>query len=221
MDNTRRWHYSLTENHDTISMKTLTVKCVRDFDFSKPKDWKDISEHDIDNINWKEYPYKPQVNFKIAHNGEMLFIHYNVKENYQVRAEGTKDQDPVWQDSCVEFFIEDKIPQYHNFEFNSRGICLSALGINRKNRTPRNSDELQQIIRLASGVVTENKTHKWSLIVGIPFDILKLKSGETYSANFYKCGDKTEVPHYISWNKIETITPDFHCPAFFGKILLE
>ena len=29
-------------------------------------------------------------------------------------------------------------------------------------------------------------------------------------ANFYKCGDKTAHPHYVSWAPINTPQPDFH-----------
>jgi hypothetical protein len=41
---------------------------------------------------------------------------------------------------------------------------------------------------------------------------------ETLRANFYKCGDGTSVPHYLSWNQVITETPDFHRPEFFGEI---
>ena len=36
------------------------------------------------------------------------------------------------------------------------------------------------------------------------------------SANFYKCGDDTTKPHYISWNPVKSINPDFHRPEHFG-----
>jgi hypothetical protein len=41
---------------------------------------------------------------------------------------------------------------------------------------------------------------------------------ETIRANFYKCGDSTAVPHYLSWSHIATETPDFHRPEFFGEL---
>ena len=40
-------------------------------------------------------------------------------------------------------------------------------------------------------------------------------------ANFYKCGDKTAHPHYLSWSPIDTPKPDFHRPDFFGELLLD
>ncbi len=38
------------------------------------------------------------------------------------------------------------------------------------------------------------------------------------SANFYKCGDKLTVPHFVTWNSIGTNKPDFHQPKFFGEL---
>ena len=34
----------------------------------------------LDMVNWKDYPYKPEVSFRIAHTGREILLHYNVKE---------------------------------------------------------------------------------------------------------------------------------------------
>ena len=31
-------------------------------------------------VNWKDYPYKPEVSFRIAHTGREILLHYKVKE---------------------------------------------------------------------------------------------------------------------------------------------
>ena len=57
--------------------------------------------------------------------------------------------------------------------------------------------------------------------VEIPFETMEIpyeKLPESLRANFYKCGDGTSVPHFLSWSHIETETPDFHCPEFFGNM---
>ncbi|MDU5344496.1 MAG: carbohydrate-binding family 9-like protein, partial [Prevotella bivia] len=46
-------------------------------------------------------------------------------------------------------------------------------------------------------------------------------SGLTMKANFYKCGDKTDQPHFLSWQKVDLPKPDFHRPEFFGTIIFE
>ena len=57
----------------------------------------------------------------------------------------------------------------------------------------------------------------------IPLSILGLDTDhkpEKLLGNFYKCGDATEMPHYLSWNPIQTERPDFHRPEFFGELYL-
>lgn len=41
------------------------------------------------------------------------------------------------------------------------------------------------------------------------------------NANFYKCGDKLQTPHFLSWNPINLEKPNFHCPEFFGTLNFE
>ncbi|MFA5695554.1 MAG: carbohydrate-binding family 9-like protein, partial [Proteiniphilum sp.] len=46
-------------------------------------------------------------------------------------------------------------------------------------------------------------------------------SRQQIRANFYKCGDETAEPHYISWSPIDLPAPDFHAPQFFGLLEME
>ena len=45
--------------------------------------------------------------------------------------------------------------------------------------------------------------------------------GKEIRANFYKCGDELDKPHYLSWNPINLEKPNFHCPEFFGTLFFE
>lgn len=200
---------------------TLIVKYISDCDARSNNTWDSISEYKIACINWAEYPYQPEVSLRTLHNGDMLFIRYDVIEQYPVRVHNKQDQDPVYQDSCVEFFILDETNQYHNFECNANGVVLSARGENRNNRISKSLEELKGIIRYPSGVETIGKNYHWSLVIGIPFASVGLARGHSYRANFYKCGDLTDKKHYLSWHPINTQTPDFHCPQYFGAIEIE
>ncbi len=183
----------------------------------------------IDSVNWPElFPAKPPTKFIIARSTNSIFIHYKVHEK-QIRAIYIKDQDPVWQDSCVEFFCQlPNSTTYFNFEFNCIGTCLAT---ERKGREedvrPFSSNKMTQIKRYASlgNEPFEEKKgdFDWHLTVEIPFSLLNIDTRNlpTYiKANFYKCGDKTSVPHYLSWNPIQTEKPDFHRPKFFGELQL-
>jgi len=65
---------------------------------------------------------------------------------------------------------------------------------------------------------------EWYLTVEIPFQLMGVDTvarPETIRANFYKCADGTDSPHYVSWNPIQTESPDFHCPEYFGEMIFK
>jgi hypothetical protein len=202
-------------------VKTVLARHIEKVDFSTKASWSGITSNKIEVLNWGTFPYKPKVSFQLAHNRHSLFINFKVEEKYGVRAVCGQDQEPVYQDSCVEFFIQSKDGRYHNFEFNSQGVLLSASGKNRTDRISRGQEELGQVMRISSGVMNNEGVNIWSLIVGIPFAILGLSSKESYPVNFYKCGDLTEEKHFLSWSPIDTEKPNFHCPEYFGQLVLE
>ena len=176
----------------------------------------------IDKINWNDYPHLIDTVVYLGYCDHRLWLHYRL-QNELVRAVCRTDQDPVWQDSCVEFFLRQG-EMYRNFEFNSLGVCLSAYGPDRNTRKSLEQDSLAQILRYPSlnieSLPSEITPVNWSLTVGIPLGLIGLEAGGRFFANFYKCGDKTKVPHYISWSEIATPSPDFHQPRFFGPVEL-
>ncbi|MEI7828453.1 MAG: carbohydrate-binding family 9-like protein [Prolixibacteraceae bacterium] len=185
----------------------------------------------IDKVNWQEYPFQPKVQIHAGYSKVYLWLLYEVKGDY-FRAISTVDQQPVWQDSCVEFFVSRDIDinaenqtdiVYQNFEFNSLGICLSASGT-KSNRESLRQDQLKQILRFPGikkqKMPVERDPFDWELLVAIPLDLIGLMPGKVFRANFYKCGDLTRKPHYLSWSSILSTEPDFHLPFFFGEIEL-
>lgn len=177
----------------------------------------------VSQVNWPEFPHCPETNVFAGYTADMLWLNFCVKNDY-MRAHAVHDQDPVYDDSCVEFFIRTG-SNYMNFEFNCLGICLSAIGPDRKNRIPLPDSVLSRIIRFSSlsreNVPEEGELCDWELTVGIPLSIVGLHKGRVFYGNFYKCGHKTKVPHYLSWAPIGTEEPNFHCPEFFSAIRLK
>ncbi len=175
-------------------------------------------KHALEIINWETYPYRPEVKFSITHQNECLYIHFNVIENYPVKADYKTDQSPVYEDSCVEFFISPNNKEYYNFEINALGTLLSYKGKDRYNRIPLKTEELKQIKRETYAIDYHHERYHWQLSLGIPFDIIGITRGQCYKANFYKCGDKTACKHYVSYSRIKTQQPDFHQPKSFVTI---
>lgn len=176
----------------------------------------------IDKINWLEFPHLLDVTVYLGYCDQRLWLHYIV-QNECVKAVYRTDQEPVWKDSCVEFFLKQE-DIYRNFEFNCLGVCLSAFGPERNARKSLDSESLAKILRFPSldikNLPDESALTSWSLTVAIPLDLVGLSAGSQFLANFYKCGDETKVPHYISWSAIDTPSPDFHRPDFFAPVEL-
>ena len=181
----------------------------------------------IDVINWEEYSYKPIVAFDIARSKVNLYIRYFVKGN-SLKALYETDGSPVYQDSCVEFFMKRvNDPNYYNFEFNCIGTCDAARRTSRDIKTSLSQEEYKSIIRLPSvrrRAFEEIKgIHTWNLIVVIPLKLMGLDPSnlpEKILGNFYKCANETMNPHFVSWSPIDLPEPNFHCPEFFGEIYL-
>jgi hypothetical protein len=172
----------------------------------------------IDTINWKEqYPIAPETKFTMAHTDEMFYVRFEVKGEVPLSTK-TNDLELVNEDACVEIFIGDKDnTHYWNFEFNPAGICNASHRKERKVDVVRlNAEQLQSIKRFPVQLCAAH----WSLLVGIPFSLINLDRTKEHSrrANLYKCGDKTAMKHYASWNPIEAEAPAFHLPEFFGEI---
>lgn len=180
--------------------------------------------------NWPdEYPYCPQVAFRIAWCPEGLALHYRVNEQ-SVRARYAEGNGNVWTDSCVEFFLRNADEDiYYNIECNCIGTLLVGVGEGRHDRRRLSGDVLSKVQRWASlgdePFEERCEPTSWEVALVIPASLfethpIRFEAGGELYANFYKCGDELSVPHFLSWNPIEVPAPDFHRPEFFGKLQL-
>ena len=183
----------------------------------------------INVINWAGYDYQPKVSFRIGHTNREIWLKFDVMEKY-ILARETRTNGDVYKDSCVEFFVSVDGKNYYNFEFSCIGTIHLAHGEGRGNRRFVDPGIIRRIeIESSLGNQPfEQKTgnFEWEMTIRIPieclaFDTLESLAGLKGTANFYKCGDGTSMPHYVTWNPIKTENPDYHRPEFFGKILFE
>ncbi|MHB8138651.1 MAG: carbohydrate-binding family 9-like protein [Smithellaceae bacterium] len=178
--------------------------------------------------------HRPQTLCKLLYNQQNIFGIFRVEDQY-VRSVHTGFQDDVWKDSCVEFFVQPKeYGGYFNFEFNCGGALLASHVTNparvdgRLNEfQPLQSSDDRQIRRfftLARVVEPEIPTPIiWYLEFSVPFAVLEKYAGslgavkgQTWRANFYKCGNETSHPHWVSWSPLSA--RNFHDPASFGLL---
>jgi hypothetical protein len=168
------------------------------------------------------------VTFTIGHDGTNIYLSYLVEEP-QIRAVNTEFNSPVWEDSCVEFFFAPggDGEHYYNFEFNAIGTVLCAYGKDRHQREHLPESVLSLVETIPSlgkepieGIMGKTR---WGLEVRIPVKALihnriEDLSGMEAKGNFYKCGDKLDHPHYLSWEPVRTSNPNFHLPVHFGLL---
>ncbi len=140
------------------------------------------------------------------------------------RAVYTNGHDPVCRDSCLEFFLNAAPEQgndYINFECNANGALWCAFGPDREHR------RFFSDLGLAEPEVAVRKSPAgWAVEYLVPNEVFlslygRVPSvGDTIRANFYKCGDDCEVPHYAVWNPVEAPQPDYHRPECFGALVI-
>jgi hypothetical protein len=183
--------------------------------------------HRIETVNWESFSYKPEVRFNIAWGDNEIYIKYYVREAH-VKAEKSRTNEMVCEDSCVEFFVapsDDGI--YYNLEFNPIGTALMGWGHGRHDSVRADASVVEGIRRLTT-MGDEPFTEisgdiSWSLTLAIPLTTFfnhKAESlaGRSFRANFYKCGDKLSNPHFVTWNPVGTEKPDYHRPEYFGVL---
>jgi hypothetical protein len=192
--------------------------------------WADIPPLRIGHYLWLANGYCPGVEVRLCRSPRFLNVRFFVEET-RVRVKYTKFQDPVYKDSCVEFFV-DAFPEtrqgYLNFETNAAGTLLVAFGPDRSHRQPlwpEDIAEFEIVHSIAGPVDGPFGADHWTLEYRIPLSLFRkvygreIRPGERAAANFYKCGDETEVPHYGAWSPVDTPAPDFHRPEFFGEVV--
>ena len=211
-------------------MTRLTVKKVRNPKITASElsfifDNEQIPSHPITCVNWVDYPYKPDVKFRIAHNGTTIFMNFQVEES-DIQAVCAEDGGKVWEDACVEFFIA--FPHhdfYTNIECNCIGKIVATARVDKQNCLSAPFNLVNRIERWSSlgCLPVANLSGKWEVSLIIPLEVFLLNEIHTLDGiqakgNFYKCGDKLKIPHFVSWNPIKSEQPNFHLPEFFGEI---
>ena len=168
--------------------------------------------------------YKPEVTFELGMNEIGFTMDITTLESNPKR-EKTEHLQFVHEDSCVEWFVNfmpKKCDRYFNFEVNANGVMNVAF---RKDRRDKQLLSLEDIASL--GITTKIHDTYWKVSYVVPFMLIskyipeyQYTEGMTILSNFYKCGDKTEFPHYGIWNPKPLEKPDFHQPDYFGEITL-
>ena len=185
-------------------------------------DWEKVPVATLVHTPWLT-PCAIEAKAQACHDGDNLYVRMEAKES-AIRAMLTGPLEQVCNDSCMEFFFAplagDK--RYFNFEWNLLGALYLGFGAERNTR-------VRQVVKNAQELFAPKpfKTDEgWGIEFAIPSSFIRLYmpeftlSGEA-SCNFYKCGDKTEIQHYLAWAPLSSEKPDYHRVQDFGTIRFE
>jgi len=179
---------------------------------------------EINNFLWEQNEYKPKVYADISWDESGYSLKFTAYEENALATQ-TKHNTPVHKDSCMEFFVQfdpENEERYFNFEANPNGAMYCAFGKSRHEYA-----HISPAVIDTFSIKTNIFQDRWELEYKIPVNFIKShiptyqhKEGHIIRANFYKCGDDMPSPHYACWSKIDLMAPDFHCPQFFGQLML-
>jgi len=178
-------------------------------------------------------PYAPETRLKLLYDDKFIYGLFQVKDQY-VRATASKFGDMTCVDSCVEFFIRPANNlRYFNFEFNAGGHLLlyNVTDLRGGIYKPIPESECKLIRRWHSlpefikPEIADPVT--WNLGFAIPIEffvrfadgVSGALSGQTWTANVFKCAEKTSHPHWFTWQPLPKL--DFHNPSCFAPVTFE
>ena len=187
-----------------------------------------------ENLCWSEIPalsidtpmhptnVRVEAKAQLCYDDEFLHVRLSAVES-NIRAEHKGLLCEICEDSCLEFFFSPVFGdlRYFNLECNLNGAIYLGMGTGI-------DDLIRLVFAEGSPFVPETKQTEdgWEVYHAIPHKFIQLffpeyapASGYKMRANFYKCGDLTDHPHYLMWNPVpQAPRASFHQPDYFGVL---
>lgn len=181
--------------------------------------------------NWPaDFPYAPQVGFRIFHTGADLLLRFDVAERCTAAARSTTTAPYGPIPARSSFSAPKGATPTTTSNATASARCSSGTGatVRRRNHAP--AEVLRTVRRRATyphAPLPETEgDNRWTLTLAIPAaalfrDRIAGWDGVQGAMNLYKCGDDLSCPHYLSWRPVGTPAPDFHRPEFFEPVFFE
>lgn len=191
-----------------------------------PVDWSKIEKLPI---NQRIRPSQAQVQAwgQICRTEEEFWVQLQAIEP-QILAQEEGPLPMPCNDSCLEFFLRPVAGEmrYLNFEWNPKRCLYLGIGSGPAD-----------LLRIVPSQVQQQKLFcpeatdipgGWQITFRIPYSFIRCffptfqpVAGDVVYGNFYKCGDRLDVPHYLGWNPITREGKYlFHTPQEFGMLCL-
>ena len=179
----------------------------------------------IDYCPWADYPTAPKAYGQVCYTKDAILVRLTAFEA-DPKITFFKPNEPVYEDSCLEFFI-NPLPgkdTFCDFECNANGTLL--LGFYNEGDFGFLDPKTRPDFHVKASRANEDGEACWKVEYTIPasflettFEGFSFEEGGDIHINFYKCGDKTTVPHYSCWSPILSEKISFFRSEFFGTLL--
>jgi len=197
-----------------------------DIQYSKgATDWEKIPKLTVDVRNWNCPDPGITTTFQLVWNEDGITYHGVSKEEHILARYDAQNQ-PVWTDSCMEYFFRpnDDDLRYFNFECNPNGAIYCGLGTDMPDRVRLLAQDEKNDFQIKTARIDGG----WEMYLTVStvfirkfFPGYELKEGKVIFANCLKCGDDTPIRHSLSWNPYPEGSPrTFHNSNGFGKMVL-
>ncbi len=186
----------------------------------------------VDAITGKSGRFATEV--RLLYNDRYLYIGFRCEDDY-VWGTVTERDGPVYDEECVEVFLNPAGVAYQYYEINlsPKNVVYDACVLNRRTREDpfnkfialRDFDlaDLHTAVHIRGQSDAPGRATGWTAEYAIPFDELfgapnvPPRPGDTWRVNFYRIDspEKGQREHY-AWSP--TGRPAFHLPWRFGTL---
>lgn len=198
--------------------------------------WGDAETAELTYLRPESSDHRPRVYVRLLHDSSNIYGIFKVEDRY-VRVTHVGYQESVCKDSCVEFFFKPSVgPGYFNLEMNAGGSYLFYYVRNHQRIGESGFADYSAVDEAHGKLVTVKTTMPqtvepeiktpvtWYAQFTVPMAAIESYcgkigdlGGQTWSCNFYKCGDDTSHPHWLTWAPIPVT--NYHLPEAFDKLI--
>ncbi|MDQ1255831.1 MAG: hypothetical protein QG656_425 [Candidatus Hydrogenedentes bacterium] len=205
------------------------------------EDWQNVEELTVAHFLPAGSDHRPLAQAKLLYGDRQVYGIFRVGDRY-VRCTHTEYLSNVYEDACVEFFVQPRAGMgYFNFEMNCGGAMLASYieDPTRIHDPERPNDEFAKFTRLPAEWAAQVRLYHslpetvepeiadpitWTVEFHIPLELFEAYvgplgdlPGQTWHANFNKCAETNSHPHWATWAPIGDKL-DFHQPDRFAPI---
>jgi hypothetical protein len=176
--------------------------------------------------------HRPRTQAQLMYSSDHIYVRFVVDDKFAL-VRHKESNEPVYTDSCAEFFFAPGTGKYSNIECNAIGAMLVGVGPEKTDGSkggeiaPAQIGRVERWASAGDAPFGECAALRWSVAYALPIALVEELHGPLGNArpapgvrwrgNLYKCADASSKPHWGQWSPIGEAL-NFHEPEFFGTI---